>query len=512
MFTNANGFSAARTNSARTRLSGRRHERFRRTPLHLNRLPPLNCRKPREIETDPRNFVWRTVIHSSMGTRSQYPVENGVPKGGKQRYAGDSCAEDPFTQTARKQVRCIRRWEMAVFAYRGVDPARRDIQGTIAADTPRQARDLLRQQGVLIEDLSEHSARMPQSLRWPWRRGRGGTQLVAATRDLATLLSVGVTLVDALDVILEEQPPVLRTSLLQLRDRVAGGVGLAEAMAEQPEMFDELYVHMVDVGENSGNLDAVLRQLAGFKERSLELKDRVLSALLYPAIVLAAALAATVFLMTVVVPMLLDNLLEAGRELPWPTRLLKGSSDFLVHHGWWLGIMAVLSVASVIVAMQTDMGRRVWYRGLMRIPLIGDLARKQVIGRTALVTSVLLRSGIEFLNAVDIAARSLRNVILREALTRSCDEVAAGVDLGVALERTGVFPAVVVRVFSIGQQTGRLEEMLERLAADYESQVASMSTRLASVLEPVLILFLSVFVGFILFATILPILEAGNVL
>lgn len=399
---------------------------------------------------------------------------------------------------------------MAIYTYHALDARRSAVRGAIAADGPRQAREQLRRRGLAIQAIEEtksNRAKRPVLV-----SRRYGGKLTSAIRELATLLGVGIPLTEAIDTLARQQRGGFKTALLLLRDRVNGGLGLAEAMAEQPEVFDTLSVRMVEVGENSGTLEAVLEQLAGFKERSSELKDRVLTALLYPAIVLAVSLAVTIFLMTVVVPMLLSNLLEAGRALPWPTRVLKGASDLLVHQGWLPLLALVVLAIALAAALRTTSGRRLWHRLLLRIPMIGAMARKQTIARMAMVLATLIRSGIVYLKAVEIVVRSTSNLVFREALERSAQEVGAGQDISQALERTGVFPPLVVHIFAVGQQSGRLEEMLERLAADYDRQVASSSARLASALEPLLILTLAIFVGFILFATLLPILEAGNVL
>jgi len=297
-----------------------------------------------------------------------------------------------------------------------------------------------------------------------------------------------------------------------VRDRVLQGSSLAEALAEHPDVFDSLAVRMVEVGENSGRLDVVLDQLAGYKERSLQLKDRVLTALLYPAVVLTAATAVSVFLMVVVVPMLLTNLQEMGRTLPWPTRVLKVLSEFLVSHGW----IALLAMAAAFVCLvfmaRTRRGQLIIHRLLLRIPLIGSMIMRQNISRAAMVMATLLRGGVVYMSALEIAARSSTNSVIRRAFEQSGEEVGAGRDLGPALEKTGVFPPLVIHVFSVGQESGQLEDLLDRLAADYDRQVTTQSARLATVLEPILIMVLAVIVGFILFATLLPILEAGNVL
>jgi len=397
---------------------------------------------------------------------------------------------------------------MPVFAYRVLDRRHTALTGTISADSPRQARDKLRARGLLVEEVRPQQSPRRSAVGWLLRRrgpasGYHAARMATMLRELATLLSVGVDLPQALHTLARQHRGHFQASILLLSDRIAGGAGLAEAMGEQAGVFDELTVRMVEVGENTGNLEQVLDQLADFQERSLQLKDRVIGALLYPAVVFATALGVTVFLMTVVVPMLLTNLVEAGRTLPWPTRVLKGLSDFLLAHGLLLLAGGVGLAIAVLLLLRTAGGRRVWHRLLLRLPLIGSLARRQAIARLAATIATLMRSGIVYLRAAEIAAGTSGNCVFREALLESSREVTAGRDIGGALEQTGVFPPVVVHVFSVGQASGRLEDMLDRLAATYDRQVNSLCNRLASVLEPILILVLAVFVGFILFATLL---------
>ena len=398
---------------------------------------------------------------------------------------------------------------MGVFNYNAVDANAVSDQGTILADSPRQARDQLRARGLKVRSLVEQ-----RESRDSWAlltRKRVSQSKVAMTiQELSTLLAVGVPLSEALTTVAKQHTGAMLASLLALRDKVGAGMSLADAMSEQPGVFDELTVRMTEVGENSGTLENVLQQLADFKERSLQLKDQVTGALTYPAIVFATSVAVTVFLMTVVVPMLLANLIESGRPLPWPTQVLQFLSDTIL--GYWFPVLVVLAViiVGVLVAIRTSKGRRIWHRLLLKIPIFGSMIRKQAVSRLAMVMAALMRSGMVYLRALEIGARTTPNAIIQSALQESGELVKAGRDIGEALETTGVFPPVVVQVFSVGQETGRLEEMLERLAKDYDRQVSSLSTRLASILEPALILVLAVFIGFILFATLLPILEAGN--
>jgi general secretion pathway protein F len=404
------------------------------------------------------------------------------------------------------------RGTVPIFAYEAVDSSARDFSGTIAADSPREARDKLRAQGYLVEAISEKKSKSGAGRKLFQRPGRHAAQLTAVIRDLATLLGTGINLSDALDTLADQHKGRIQTSLLSLRERVTDGLSLSEAMRSEPAIYDELTLQMVSVGENSGTLDQVLDRLADFRERSSMFKDRVTTALIYPAIVVSLAIAVSVFLMTVVLPMLLENLIESGHPLPWPTRVLKGISDLLTADGLWLLLGAGVGVAGIVSVARTAWGRRSWHKLLFRLPLLGSLVKKQEIARSAVVISTLMKNGIVFVEAARIAAGTSKNVLLKDALDEIRTRVQAGRDIGDALATTGVFPPLVALIFNVGQQTGKLEEMLDRLAEGYERQVASATSRFTAALEPILIVVLAVFVGFILFATVLPILEAGNVL
>jgi general secretion pathway protein F len=281
-------------------------------------------------------------------------------------------------------------------------------------------------------------------------------------------------------------------------------------MRERPDVFDELCVSITEVGESTGTLDAALACVAEFKERSLALRNKLATVLLYPSVVFAMAIGVSVLLMTVVVPNLLAALVESGRPLPLPTRVVKFGSDAII--GWWWALLAALAAFAVGVRLllARPRVRAAWHRWQLRIPLAGELLRKQAIVRLAVVLSTLLRSGVVFLRALEITRRATPHLVFNDALRRCEEAVSAGRDIGAALEETRAFPPVVIRVVSVGQQSGRLEEMLDRLAADYDRQVATAAQRLTALLEPALILVLVVVVGFVVLATILPMLEAAN--
>ena len=398
---------------------------------------------------------------------------------------------------------------MAVFTYKATEAGEADVSGTIAADTPRQARDLLRQRGLVVRDLIDAGRPAPASRR-P-RRARGSRRLVTLfVREVSTLLGVGVPLLEALETLASQHRGRFRSATLMLRERIAAGSSLAAAMAEQPDRFDELCVSIAAVGEDAGTLDSSLERLAEFRERGEQFRNRISTALIYPCIVLAMALLASIFLMTFVVPRIIQPMVEQHLPLPLPTRIVKSMTDFLLN--WWFLLLSAVATGTLLAGaiLRTPSGRLAWHRIVLRLPIVGELIRKQAIVRAAVVTSTLLKSGVVFVRALQIAQRSVGNLVLREAL-RQCEQaVSAGHDIGHALAQTGAFPPLVVQVFALGQHSGRMEEMLDRLAASYDQQVTSAAQRLAAVLEPLLILLLALIVGFIVMATVLPILEAGN--
>jgi type II secretory pathway component PulF len=401
---------------------------------------------------------------------------------------------------------------LAVFTYKAADAQAMRLSGTIAADTPRQARDALRERGLVVQELQDvrPNAAAPRLLRF--RRIRSSDAAVTTfVRELSVLLTVGVPLTEALATLASQhRRGRFGSVILMLRDRVAGGASLAAAMRDMPEVFDELCVSITDVGEDAGTLEFSLDRLAEFRERWQQLRGKLATALIYPLIVVMMALFASLFLMTYVVPQILQPLVEQGQPLPLPTRVVKGASDFILAWWWLIGLILLLAACGFASVVASPRGRLAWHRFLLRVPILGDLILKQAIVRLAVVLGTLLRSGVVFVRAVQVAQRTTSNLVLRDALVRCERAIAAGEDIADALRRTGAFPPLVVQLFAVGQSSGKLEEMLDRLASAYDQQVATSSQRLAAILEPALIILLAGVVLMIVLATVLPILEAGN--
>ncbi|MDO5554810.1 MAG: type II secretion system F family protein [Planctomycetia bacterium] len=400
---------------------------------------------------------------------------------------------------------------MPVYTYKVLDSQGVSSVGNLMATSLYEARCDLRSQGLRVLSITEQKVAY-ERVSLSGTPGKHSSKLIAVMGELATLLSTGIPLLEAIRSVAHQQSRLVRVTLMQLRDRVSSGASLTEAMQEMPDMFDPLCIRMTEVGESSGTLDTTLRYWSEYKERSMQFRDRVTTALTYPAFVGVTGIAVTIFLMTFVLPMLLESLVDSGKPLPLPTRIAKFVSDLFVLHGAELGIGVVIIVAGLFFLLRTERGRLYWHFILLKMPLFGLLARKQSVSRIAFLIATLTKSGVPFLQALELTAKSVENRIIRKALLDAADAVRSGHDIAPAMQKTDAFPMSVIQVFSVGQESGRLDEMLDRLASDYDRQVSKTTERLATILEPVLILALAVFVGFILFATILPILEAGNVL
>lgn len=401
---------------------------------------------------------------------------------------------------------------MAVYTYSGIDRSQRSVQGTVHADSPRQARDRLRDQGIFVRKITSTNQRSSRLSLPQLSLTKSKRYWADSVSELAMLLNAGITLLDAMDTIAKEHRGAYLQAWLQVREKVAAGESFAQALASRPDWFDDASIQMVEVGENAGNLEEVLEQVAEFKQRQRRLTDALTTALLYPMFLLVFGAAAAVFLMTQVLPPLLANLEETLEQLPWPTQVARALSDALLDYRWyWIGLI-VLGCAAALAAWRHPRTRFVIDRWMLKLPIVGPMICKQNVSRIAMIIGTLSRSGVELTRAVDLAQRSTSNGVLRQALKECGARLAAGEEFADALGRHQAFPPLAVRVFSVGQESGKLDEMLFRLADDYDEQVKTASARFTALIEPVLILVLALMVGFLLLATILPILEAGNVL
>jgi general secretion pathway protein F len=394
---------------------------------------------------------------------------------------------------------------MATFAYLATGDRGRRQRGTLTADTPRAARDQLRQQGLSVERLKVVEAE--KSLRSVRRASQG--QVSRFLSDLQILLGVGTPLVSAIDVLVPDYA-AMRSVLLDVRERIASGSSLASALQAHAGCFDSLTCSMIAAGEQGGRLEESLQRLNDYRDRAGRFRNQLLSAMLYPAIILVMCVVVGAVLMTVVLPPLLQTLSESGKPLPPLTRGVKWVSDGLMQ--WWLPLSITAGALSLAMVWVARWQRDRIERAILRLPVLGMILRKQTAARLAATLSSLLSSGVPLIEALRLCRSGSISSPFAHDILAAETAIEAGRDLGEALPANSVFPPALRHVFAVGQESGQLPEVLLRLASDYDREVEQSTARLMALLQPAMIAVLAGVVGLIALATILPIMEAGHVL
>lgn len=409
---------------------------------------------------------------------------------------------------------------MPVYQYRGYRNDGGTATGIVDAENVKVARLKLRKEGVFPTDVVEQnvrSARAPDSsqVRTLYTVGRSATltdrDLAIMTRQFATLLVAGLPLVDALGVLVEQaDKKSVKGLLAEIREQIRGGQALSAVLGTYPKDFFPIYVHMVRAGEASGALDQILFRLAEFLEKQLALKSKITNAILYPALMLVVGVSVLFFLMTFVVPKITAVFASMKQALPWPTVALMSVSQFFADY--WMLIVGLV-VGGIIFAqrfVRTDRGRMTADRMILRLPLVGDVARMVSISRLAGTLATMLASGVQLLDALDVSRRVMNNRVLEETVEGVRQNIREGETIADPLKRSGEFPALVTHMIAVGERSGEMEEMLRRISQIYDSEVERVITRLTSLLEPIMILVMGVIVFFIVVAILLPIFEMGQ--
>lgn len=347
-----------------------------------------------------------------------------------------------------------------------------------------------------------------------FRSGRSGrAQLVLATRQLATLVKAGMPLLRALRTIADQlDPGPLRTVFAAVSADVEAGVKLSEALSSHPRWFPPFYVNMVRAGELGGLLDEILKRLAELMEKQQRMRERVKSALMYPAFVMVAAVGILGVLMAFVVPTFLGMFTELGSALPLPTRILVGACDAI--RSWWWAVLAGLVGLGLLVRLllQTPAGRKFADQATLGMPVFGSLVERLLISRFARTFGTLIGSGVPILSALETVRATVTNVVIDEALQDVERSLKAGESLARPLELSGVFPPLVTRMVALGEETGQLDKMLMQVADSYEEEVDVQLGGLTQLLEPFLIVFVGGVVGFIVIAMFLPLMSLTKLL
>ncbi len=404
---------------------------------------------------------------------------------------------------------------MPIFEYKAIDQQNKTKKGLIDADTPRDARSKLKKERLYVTDIWE--SKKGRKKRAVQIRGVTGVetvnkqrteQVAAVTRQMASLLQAGIPLAEALRMVIEQAPDKkIESTFRDIREKVTQGVPFGDAVLQHPAYFTELYSNMVKAGESSGALDQVLTRLASFLQAQTRLKNKVGAALIYPTVMVIVGVVVVALLMTLVVPKVTKLIQQRGQDLPLPTEILISTSQFLVNN--WLLVMLglILATIGIQVFINSDKGRLRWDGLKLRLPVFGDLMRKQSMARFSITLSTLLRSGVPALQAIGITRNVLDNRVLQNALQDVHDKVVEGADLSTPMKRSGAFPPTVAYMVGVGEQAGNLEEMLERVAASYDEEVDLATHKLTQVLEPLIIVVLAMIVGAVVIAIVMPLLQ-----
>jgi len=400
---------------------------------------------------------------------------------------------------------------MAKFKYVAKDPAGKTKKGTLEADTENEALSTLRRENLIVISIKKDLAGREIKLFGAGREPRPHVKpkdLVVFTRQLSTMMSSGISLLECLEVLSEQvEDRGFSLVLKNIVEDIRAGADLSESLAKYPKIFSNIYVNMIKAGEASGQLDTILDRLPGDQESAQKLRGEIKAAMTYPVISLTLVIAITLFLMLGIIPKFEQIFTSLGVKLPIITRVILATSRFIKTKAViWVPLIIGL-VVLFFMWKRTRTGRRQWDWLKLRIPIFGELMRKVAISRFARTFATLIQSGVDILNALNIVGKTSGNVIIEEALLDCAETVRQGEALSTPLARYPVFPPMVVRMIGIGEKSGSLESLLEKISDFYEQEVSTTVESLTSLIEPIMIAIMGVLVGGIVISIFLPIFK-----
>lgn len=404
---------------------------------------------------------------------------------------------------------------MASFAYQALDAKGRNKEGMIEADSPRQARQALRDQGLTPVELTEavEQARQ-QTQKRSWFSPRISTaELALLTRQLATLVAASLPIEEALKAVAQQTEKArLSTLIAAVRTKVLEGHSLADGMSAFPSVFDQLYRAMVAAGEKSGHLDTVLNRLADYTEQRQQMKNKLLQAMIYPVILTLVAVSVVAILLATVVPKVVEQFIHMKQELPFSTRFLMGASDLVRDYGLWFILLLALLLIGWRSWVIKPTNRRRYHAMLLRLPVIGRVSRGLNTARFARTLSILNSSAVPLLEGMRISGDVLSNEEAKIRVAVAADRVREGSSLRAALEQTRLFPPMMLHMIASGERSGELDNMLERAADNQDREFESQVNIALSIFEPALVVSMAVVVLFIVLAILQPILQLNNMI
>ncbi len=405
---------------------------------------------------------------------------------------------------------------MPVYRWQGVSPKGETLKGEMEA-TSREA--------VIIRLRSQRIQPQPARIK---EKGKGldmdisvpsfgspvkPRDVVIFTRQFATMIDAGLPIVQCLQILAQQtDSKPFRKVISGVKDDVESGTTLAEAIRKQGKVFSDLYTSMVQAGEVGGILDTILVRLANYLEKAAKLKSKIKGAMIYPSCIVVAAVAVTAVLLIWVIPVFADVFSSFGKALPAPTQFVINLSHFTIDHVWYLLAVPVIAVVALRYFYKTEQGQVAIDRFLLRVPVFGPLIRKAAVARFTRTLGTLVSSGVPILDALLITARTAGNKVIEHAIMVARTSISNGRTIADPLIESKVFPPMVCQMISVGETTGALDSMLQKIADFYEDEVDNMVANLMSLLEPAVILFLGVVIGGLVISMYLPIFQLGSVM
>ena len=399
---------------------------------------------------------------------------------------------------------------MPVFEYKGVSASGRNVSGVLDGESLRTVRARLRKEGIVVLDIQEGSAgKAARSLEISF--GARRVRLVDtanATRQLATLLGAGIPLMEALNVLVEQEDKAgLKSVLASVRDAVREGSSLGDALKQHPRVFSSLFVNMVSAGETSGALEVTLARLADFLDEQVSFQGKMGAALLYPALMTVVGIGMLFFIFTFVMPRVVGMFADMKQQLPIITVVLLAVVQFFSTFWWLLLLLAAAGIFYARRYIRTAAGKTRMDAALLKAPLFGPLIRMVAVSRFARTLGTLLQNGVPALTALEIVQNVIGNTVLAEAVRKARENVREGESIADPLRRSGLFPPVVVQMVAVGEKSGELEQMLLKVSDSFDRAVDNRISALLSLLQPMIILTMAVVIGFIVIAIMLPIID-----
>jgi len=402
---------------------------------------------------------------------------------------------------------------MPRYEYIAIAANGRKIKGAINAESPFAARKQLRMRSMHPSSLTEVTSAVEgkRALFSVFRRA-SKSQLIDFTKQLSTLLNSGIKLTESLSVLtLQTSDARFKTAVTEIRDRVVTGESFTDALKDYDNYFDVIFVAMVRVGEVTGTLGESLKTIAGFMEKRQRVESKVLTAMIYPLVLVFFCLAAIVILTTKVIPTIGSQIQRAGQELPWITQQLMGFSHILTS---WRVFILIGAIAAGVVALRrffrTNRGAYLRDRFLLSLPVFGPLIKQRVVARFASTLSTLIGSGLSVAESLRVVGETTGNTLMKRAIQQARERILAGADIATPLRDSGVIEPAIAHMVAVGEKSGELETMLKSISENLEGSTDVVIERLSAAVEPVIIIAMAAIVGLIAYATILPILRIST--